>query len=44
MGLSDYEIKGEPDWRRDARRQMDLTFRSLLILHYSGCSGYIPLE
>ena len=34
----------EQDWRREERRRMDLTFRSLLILHYSGCVGNILLE
>lgn len=27
----------EPDWRGGRRRIYDLTFRSLLILHYAGC-------
>jgi len=28
----------EKDWRTEKRRICDLTFRSLLILHYSGCN------
>ena len=43
MALSFFEYQGERDWRNDARRRMDLTFRSLLIMHYAGCSGYIQL-
>jgi hypothetical protein len=34
----------ERDWRSAVRRRMDLTFRSVLILHYSGCLGYVQLE